>query len=263
MAQTTRKVAVFVANKVPTITVFFWLIKVLGTTVGETAADYLNDTLGLGLNNTSIVVGVALVGALVFQFRARKYVPTLYWLCVVLISIAGTLITDNLVDGHGVSLNVTTAGFSIALALSFLGWYRSEHTLSIHTILTPRREAWYWLTILCTFALGTSAGDLVSERMNLGYWKSGLMFLALIAAVAAARFFFKAGEVLTFWLAYILTRPLGASVGDYLLQKPKDGGLGLGTAVTTFSFLAVIIGLVTYLTVTQLDLESATDVAST
>ena len=245
------------ANKVPELTLYFWFIKVMGTTVGETAADYLNETLHFGLNKTSVVVGLALVAALVFQIRGKRYTPPLYWLCVVLISIAGTLMTDNLVDGHGVSLNVTTTGFAIALVLTFVGWYASERSLSIHTIVTRTREMWYWLTILFTFALGTSAGDLVSERINLGYWKSGLMFAGLIGLVAAAHFTFKMGEVLTFWVAYILTRPLGASLGDYLLQKPKDGGLGLGTAATTFSFLAVIVGLVAFLTITKRDVTSA------
>ncbi|MGI8754335.1 MAG: COG4705 family protein [Acidimicrobiales bacterium] len=252
-----RTAAATMLNKVPAVTIFFWFIKVMGTTVGETAADFLNDTMGLGLNNTSIVVGVALAAALVFQSRARQYTPAIYWLVVVLISIAGTLMTDNLVDGHGVSLNVTTAGFTIALALTFLGWYLSERSLSIHTIVTRRREAFYWLTILFTFALGTSAGDLVSEKLNLGYWKSGLMFVGLIALVAVAHFVFNMGEILAFWLAYILTRPLGASLGDYLLQKPKDGGLGLGTGITTFAFLAVIVGLVAYLTTSHTDLEVA------
>lgn len=246
-------------NKVPALTVYFWFIKVMGTTVGETAADYLNETLGLGLNNTSIVVGVALAVALVFQFRSRRYIPAIYWTCVVLISIAGTLMTDNLVDGHGVSGNVTTIGFSIALVATFVGWYLSERSLSIHTIVTSKREAWYWLTVLFTFALGTSAGDLISEKLNVGYWRSGLLFGACIAAVAIAYFVFHISEVLAFWLAYILTRPLGASLGDYLLQKPHDGGLGLGTGVTTFTFLAVIIGLVAYLSITKVDLVVAGD----
>ena len=256
-----RTVAATMLNKVPALTVFFWFIKVMGTTVGETAADFLNDTMGLGLNKTSIVVGAALAVALVFQFRARRYVPAIYWLCVVLISVAGTLMTDNLVDGHGVSLNVTTTGFTLALALTFGGWFLSERSLSIHTIVTTRREAWYWLTILFTFALGTSAGDLISEKLNLGYWKSGLMFAALIGLVAVAHFVFKMGEILAFWMAYILTRPLGASLGDYLLQKPKDGGLGLGTGPTTFAFLAVIVGLVAFLTVTRKDLMVADEAA--
>ncbi|MCU1356475.1 MAG: rane protein [Acidimicrobiales bacterium] len=257
IARDERTAAATMLNKVPALTIYFWFIKVMGTTVGETAADYLNDTRGLGLNNTSIVVGVALAIALAFQFRARRYVPALYWSVVVLISIAGTLMTDNLVDGHGVSLNVTTAGFTIALALTFVGWYMSERSLSIHTIVTTKREAWYWLTILFTFALGTSAGDLISEKLNLGYWKSGLMFAALIGLVAAARFAFKMGEILAFWMAYILTRPLGASLGDYLLQKPKDGGLGLGTGFTTFSFLAIIVTLVLYLSISRTDLMVA------
>lgn len=244
-------------NKVPAITAYFWIIKILGTTVGETAADYLNDTLGLGLNNTSIVVGLALVVALAFQFRARAYVPALYWLVVVLISVAGTLMTDNLVDGHGVSLNVTTIGFSIALAATFIGWYLSERTLSIHTIVTTKREAWYWLTVLFTFALGTSAGDLVSEKLDIGYWKTGMIFLALIGLVALAHFAFGLGEIVSFWAAYILTRPLGASLGDYLLQPHSAGGLGLGTGITTFTFLAVIVGAVIYLTISRADLQVA------
>ena len=240
-------------NKVPAITAYFWIIKILGTTVGETAADYLNDTLGLGLNKTSIVVGLALVVALVFQFKTRKYIPGVYWLVVVLISVAGTLMTDNLVDGHGVSLNVTTIGFSICLGLTFIGWYLSERTLSIHTIVTTKREAWYWLTVLFTFALGTSAGDLVSEKLDIGYWRTGLIFLGLIGLVALAHFVFGLGEILSFWLAYILTRPLGAALGDYLLQPHSAGGLGLGTGLTTFVFLAVIIAAVTYLSISRVD----------
>jgi uncharacterized membrane-anchored protein len=249
-----RAAIIAMTNKVPEVTIFFWVIKVLGTTVGETAADYLNDTLGFGLNKTSVVVGAALIAALVAQMRARRYVPALYWLVVVLISIAGTLMTDNLVDGHGVSLYVTTTGFSIALAATFMGWYLRERSLSIHSIVTRSREGWYWLTILFTFALGTSAGDLISEKFSIGYWRSGLLFAALIAAAAFMRYVLKMGEVLTFWMAYVLTRPLGASLGDYLLQKPKHGGLGLGTGVTTFAFLAVIIGLVVYLTVSKADI---------
>ncbi len=257
VARDERTAAATMLNKVPALTIYFWFIKIMGTTVGETAADYLNDTLGLGLNKTSIVVGVSLAGALVFQFRARRYIPGLYWLVVVLISIAGTLMTDNLVDGHGVSLNVTTSGFTIALVLTLIGWFLSERSLSIHTIVTTRREAWYWLTILFTFALGTSAGDLISEKLNLGYWKSGLMFASLIGLVAVAYFVFHISEILAFWMAYILSRPLGASLGDYLLQKPADGGLGLGTGATTFTFLAIIVGLVAYLSISKADLMVA------
>jgi uncharacterized membrane-anchored protein len=255
-----RAAKLAIACKVPEVTIFFWVIKVLGTTVGETAADYLNETRGLGLNKTSVVVGVALIVALVAQMRSRRYVPGLYWLCVVLISIAGTLMTDNLVDGHGVSQYTTTSMFAIALAATFFGWHRHQRSLSIHTVTTRSREAWYWLTILFTFALGTSAGDLISEKLNIGYIRSGLLFAALIAAVAFMRYVLKMGEVVTFWMAYVLTRPLGASLGDYLLQKPKDGGIGLGTGVTTFTFLGVIIALVTYLSITKADVTKPEDI---
>ena len=257
LARDRRIATATMLNKVPALTIFFWLIKVMGTTVGETAADYLNENLGFGLNKTSLVVGAALAVALAVQFKVRRYIPGVYWTVVVLISIAGTLLTDNLVDGHGVSLNITTIGFSICLALTFIGWYLSERSLSIHTIVTTRREAWYWLTVLFTFALGTSAGDLVSEKLDIGYWKTGLIFVGLIGLVALAHFVFGLGEIISFWMAYILTRPLGASLGDYLLQPHSAGGLGLGTGVTTFAFLAVIIGAVIYLTISRADLQVA------
>src|SRR6478609_5930969 len=165
-------------NKVPEITLYFWVIKVLCTTVGETAADFLNDNLGLGLTNTTYIMGALLLAALVAQFRLRRYVPSIYWLAVVLISIVGTLITDNLTDNLGISLVTTTIAFSIVLAVVFAIWWASERTLSIHTIFTLRREAFYWLAVLFTFALGTAAGDLAAERINLGYALSGVMFVA-------------------------------------------------------------------------------------
>ncbi len=240
-------------NKVPAVTLFFWIIKVLCTTVGETAADFLNEKLNLGLTGTSVVMGILLIVALFFQFRARTYVPAIYWLAVVLISIVGTLITDNLTDNIGVSLVTTTIFFAIALAVTFALWYRSERTLSIHSIYTSRREAWYWLAILFTFALGTAAGDLAAESLKLGYLNSALIFAGLIALVAIAHKFFGLGAVLAFWIAYILTRPLGASVGDYISQSPDDGGLGLGTVVTSAVFLLAILGTVIYLSVTRRD----------
>lgn len=251
-------------NKVPEVTIFFWIIKILCTTVGETAADFLNETLHFGLTGTSVVAGVLLVMALFFQFRGRKYVPTVYWLSVVLISVVGTLITDNLTDGMGISLVTTTLVFSALLALTFVAWYAVEKTLSVHSIHTTRREAFYWLTILFTFALGTAAGDLIAEKYGLGYLNAVVLFSALIAIVTVSHFavksFLAAGHrhqstnaVLAFWLAYILTRPLGASIGDYLSQAPADGGLGLGTTVTSFIFLGAILGLVIYLTLTKKD----------
>ncbi len=234
-------------NKVPEITLYFWIIKILCTTVGETAADLLNENLGLGLTTTSYVMAILLVLTLVFQFRASRYVPGLYWLAVVLISVVGTLFSDNLVDNLGVPLQTTTIGFAIVLAAVFAGWYASERTLSIHTIVTTRREAFYWLAILFTFALGTSAGDLAAEKLALGYSAAALIFGALIAIVTFAHFRFKLNAILAFWIAYILTRPLGASIGDYLAQPTEEGGLGLGTILTSLIFLSTILALVLYL----------------
>lgn len=240
-------------SKVPEITIFFWIIKVLCTTVGETAADFLNTNLNLGLTGTTIVMGVLLIIVLFFQFRSKKYVPGIYWLVVVLLSVFGTLITDNLTDNLGVSLVTTTIVFSIALAVVFAAWYASEKTLSIHSIYTTRREAFYWLAILFTFALGTAAGDLVAERFDLGYLVSAIIFAALIALDTIAHKGFKLNAVLAFWIAYILTRPLGASLGDYFSQLPDDGGLGLGTVGTSALFLIAIFITVTYLAVTKKD----------
>jgi uncharacterized membrane-anchored protein len=251
-------------NKVPEVTLFFWLIKVLCTTVGETFADNLNEKLKLGLTNTTYVMGALLVIALAVQFRARRYRPGVYWLAVVLISVVGTLITDNLTDNFGVSLVTTTVVFSVVLAAVFAGWYASEKTLSIHSIYTTRREAWYWLAILFTFALGTAAGDLTAEKMNVGYLNSALIFAGVIAVITAVHYALRArltasharhtsNAVLAFWLAYILTRPLGASIGDYLSQPTADGGLGLGTVITSVIFLSTILVLVVYLSVTHSD----------
>jgi uncharacterized membrane-anchored protein len=234
-------------NKVPEITLYFWVIKVLATTVGETAADFLNDKLGLGLTNTTVVMATLLIAALVFQFRSRRYVPSIYWLAVVLISVVGTLITDNLVDNLGVALVVSTTIFAIALAITFAAWYSSERTLSVHTIVTSKREAFYWATILFTFALGTASGDLLAEKLSVGYWQSAVIFGAVIAVVTVAHLRFRLNAIAAFWIAYILTRPLGASLGDYLSQKPADGGLGLGTVVTTALFLTTILVVVIYL----------------
>ena len=240
-------------SKVPEVTLFFWIIKVLATTVGETAADFLNTNLNLGLTNTTYIMGTCLAAVLVFQFRARKYVPGIYWLAVVLISIVGTLITDNLVDNLGVSLVACTSIFAAALAATFVGWYASEGTLSIHSIRTPKREAFYWLAILFTFALGTAAGDLVAEHLNLGYWKSAFLFAGIIGVIALAHLKFHLNAILSFWLAYILTRPLGASIGDYLSQPRANGGLGWGTVGTSAIFLATILGVVIYLAKTKKD----------
>jgi uncharacterized membrane-anchored protein len=241
-------------NKVPEITLFFWIIKIMCTTVGETAADYVNDTLGFGLVNTTYVAGALLAFLLVVQFVLRGYVPVVYWSTVVVISVFGTLITDNLTDGHGVPLTTTTPIFAVILAIVFAGWYAVERTLSIHTIYTTRREAFYWLAILFTFALGTAAGDLVAEQFSLGYGVSIAIWGGLIALITAAHYGLKMNAVLSFWLAYILTRPLGASIGDFMSQHDKQyGGLGLGTTGTSYIFLGCILVLVVFLSITKRD----------
>jgi uncharacterized membrane-anchored protein len=235
-------------NRVPQVTVDFWFIKLLAVTVGETAADYLAVNLGLGLPLTSVIMSGVLVLALVLQFAQKRYVPWAYWLAVVLISVVGTLLTDNLVDNFGVPLQVTTMACTVFLAAIFSVWYASERTLSIHTIVTTRREAFYWLAILFTFALGTAAGDLVAEKLGVGYLFTGVIFGAIIAAIAFAYYVLKVEAILSFWLAYILTRPLGASFGDLLSQPVEYGGLGLGTIITSLLFLAAIAILVIYMT---------------
>src|SRR3954469_9195573 len=245
-------------NKVPEVTLFFWVIKILCTTVGETAADYLNDNLGFGLSNTTYFTGALLAVILLVQFRLRRYVPVAYWAVVVVISVFGTLLTDNLSDNYNVPLTTTTPICAAILALVFTVWYAVERTLSIHSIVTLRREAFYWAAILFTFALGTAVGDLVDEKFGLGYWPTAVIVGLLIGAVAASHLAFGANAVLTFWMAYVLTRPLGASLGDGFAQAPTDGGLGLGTTWTSLLFLVTILVVVAYLAVSKRDQTVAT-----
>ena len=250
-------------NKVPEVTFYFWLIKIMCTTVGETAADYLNIDLGFGLSNTTYVTGALLVLLLAVQFRARRYIPYLYWSVVVVISVFGTLITDNMTDRYNVPLTTSTPIFAVLLAFVFAIWWRIEHTLSIHTIFTRRREGFYWLAILFTFALGTAAGDLVAEQLSLGYGISIAIFGAIIALITLAHFAFGVNAVLTFWLAYIMTRPLGASIGDFMSQNSREyGGLGLGTTGTSSIFLAGILALVAWLSITRRDATEVREAAS-
>jgi len=249
-------------NKVPKVTVEFWFIKLLAVTVGETAADYMNLDLGLGLSTTSWILSAILVAALVLQFRQKKYVPWTYWISVVLISVVGTLVTDNMVDNFGISLQTSTVFFSVALGATFAVWYGFERTLSIHTIYSSRREAFYWLAILFTFALGTAAGDLVAEGLGLGYLETGLIFGGIIAAIALGYYVAKLNPILSFWLAYILTRPLGASFGDFFSQPREYSGLGFGTVVTSYVFLAAIAVLIVYLTLTHRDEDEPGELVS-
>lgn len=239
-------------NKVPQVTLFFWVIKVLCTTVGETLADFLNVNLNFGLTGTSIVMGVLLLIALFFQLSAKKYVPGIYWVAVVFISVFGTLVTDILTDEMGVPLETSTIVFSVLLLITFGIWYAKEKTLSIHSIFTKRREVFYWFTILFTFALGTAAGDLMAESLGLGYLVTGIIVAAVIVVVGVARLF-KLNSVLSFWIIYIMTRPLGASIGDLLSQPIKFGGLGLGATATSVIFLAGILGIVLYFTFSKRD----------
>lgn len=244
-------------NKVPEVTLFFWIIKVLCTTVGETFADFLNVNLGFGLTGTSITMGILLALALFFQIKAKKYIPAIYWVTVVFISVFGTLVTDNLTDKMGIRLETSTIIFSILLLLTFVLWYLNEKTLSIHSIFTKRRELFYWLTILFTFALGTASGDLMAEGLGLGYLNTGVIVSIVIAIVIVAQKL-KLNPVLSFWIIYIMTRPLGASIGDFLSQPTKYGGLGLGATLTSVIFLTGILAIILYFTFTKRDVIANT-----
>ena len=232
-------------NKVPEVTLVFWIIKILSTTVGETCADFLAVQVGLGTATTGIAMAGFLVFAFVLQMRTRRCVPWICWLTVVLVSIVGTQITDFLTDKLEISLYASTAVFSVILAYIFLTWYTMERTLSIHSIVTTRRELFYWLAILFTFALGTAVGDLATEALGLGFQLGVVICAGLIALIYAA-YRMAGNPVLTFWLAYILTRPLGASLGDLLSQPREYGGIGIGTSYTSLIFLTVIVALVAW-----------------
>lgn len=244
-------------NRVPKVTPDFWIIKLLAVTMGETAADYLAVNMGLGLTTTSLLMSGVLAVALVLQFAQKRYVPRSYWLAVVLISVVGTLVTDNLVDTFGVRLITTTWVFALALAITFAVWFASERTLSIHAIFTTKRESFYWLAILFTFALGTAAGDLVSEQFGLGYLATGVLFGLIIGSLALGYASLGLDPILGFWLAYIFTRPLGASIGDFLSQPGEYGGMGLGTIITSALFLGTIVLVVIWQSLTRNGLEAA------
>jgi uncharacterized membrane-anchored protein len=240
---------------VPEVTIIFWIVKMMSTTVGETAADFLNVDLHFGLTGTSIVTGLLLAAALAIQLRARRYIPAYYWTAVLLISVFGTLITDTLTDKFDVPLAFSSGLFGLALLATFVAWYARERTLSIQAIDTARRETFYWIAILLTFALGTAAGDWVAESLGLGFAFSALFFGGLIAATAFARYALDVDRVACFWVAYVLTRPLGASCGDLLSQPIAEGGFGLGATGTSLLFLVLIAGLIAYLSVVQKQLR--------
>jgi uncharacterized membrane-anchored protein len=231
-------------NKVPEVTLSFWVIKIMSTTVGETGADFLAADAGFGQGVTCAVMVTLLALALSIQLRTRRYTPWTYWLTVVLVSVVGTQITDLLTDGLGVSLYISTFAFAVTLAAIFAIWFWVERSLSIHEISTKRRELFYWSAILCTFALGTAAGDLTTEALGLGFTWGALSFGLLIAITYAASRI-GGNAVLTFWIGYILTRPFGAALGDMLTQAKTYGGLGMGAIWTSALFLTVIAILVT------------------
>lgn len=239
-------------SKVPEITVWFWIIKILCTTVGESFADWINLTLGVGLDLTALLFTGVLIVVLGWQLLLRRYVPFVYWLTVVVVSVTGTLYTDILTDDLGVPLALSTAVFAVMLAAIFAIWWRSERTLSIHSITTTPREVFYWLAVLVTFALGTATGDGILELTG---WNPGVSVLLPAALIIAVTVGWRLGAnpVLAFWLAYILTRPLGANLGDWLGFPPEQGGLGLGVGLTSIIFLAAILAVVIYLTITRAD----------
>lgn len=239
-------------NKVPEVTIWFWVIKILCTTVGESFADWISVDLGVGLVNTSLIFTVVLATILGWQIRLPRYHPTAYWLTVVVLSVTGTLYTDILTDQYHVPLAITTPIFAAVLAAVFGIWYLREHTLSIHSIVTVPREAFYWLAILVTFALGTAAGDWTLELTG---WTPGVSVLlpTLLIAAIVVGWRYGANPVLAFWLAYVLTRPLGANLGDWLATPKADGGLNLGTAMTSVIFLTAILATVVYLIVRRPD----------
>ncbi|MFJ2634017.1 hypothetical protein ACIO6U_19025 [Streptomyces sp. NPDC087422] len=241
-------------SKVPEVTAWFWLTKVLTTGMGETTSDFLARALG------PVVAGglglIGLVALLVAQFRAPRHSPWIYWSAIVMVSVFGTMAADVVHVVAGVPYAVSTVAFSLILAAVLTAWYASEGTLSIHSVRTPRREAFYWATVLTTFALGTAAGDLTAGSLHLGYFSSGVVFAVLIAVPALAGRFLGLNVVAAFWWAYILTRPLGASFADWMGVPLHRGGLGWGTGPVSLVLTVLIAALVGFLAVSHRDLPA-------
>lgn len=238
-------------SKVPEVTASFWIVKILTTGMGETTSDYLAHRL-----NPIVAValaGIVLAASLVLQFGVRRHVAWIYWTAIVMVSVFGTMAADVVHVALGVPYVISTAFFVIALAVVFAIWYASEKTLSIHSIVTVRRELFYWATVMTTFALGTATGDLTAVTLHLGYLASGVMFAVLIAIPALAYRWLRMNAILAFWFAYILTRPLGASFADWMGVSHARGGLALGTGPVSLVLAVVIFGFVAYLTVSGKD----------
>ncbi len=238
-------------RKVPEITIYFWIIKLLTTGMGEVSSDYLVHRLDPPI--AVAIGGIGLAVALILQFMARKYVPWIYWIAVAMVAVFGTMAADVLHVGLGIPYLISTIFFSISLTIVFIIWYMTENTLSIHSINTKKRELFYWATVMATFALGTAAGDMTATTMGLGYFSSGILFTILIALPAIAYKFFSFNEVFTFWLAYILTRPLGASFADWVGRPVALRGLGVGTGTVSLILVFLIMGFVGYLTIKHKD----------
>lgn len=242
-------------NKVPEVTALFWVIKMMATTVGAAAADALNLGWQFGLGGTTAVMGALFAAALTGQLRTHRYLPWLYWITALLASVFGTLVVDLLIARAGLPTGASTVVLSVALLATLVLWRRREGTLALDAVDTPVRERLYWLAVLLAFALGTACGDWLIESLRLGYAQSALGFGVLVAVAAMARFGFGAGAAPTFWWAFVLTRPLGAACRDLLAQPEANGGLGLSTGAVNALFLAVVVGLVAYLSA----LEHAAD----
>ena len=259
-----RRVDLDLARKVPAVTILFWVVKVLTTAVGESASDYLVHVI-----DPVIAVGIGGLGfavALALQFRARRYNAWTYWFAVAMVAVFGTMAADVLHIVIGVPYLYSTVFFAISLGIIFVLWHAVEKTLSIHSIDTWRRELFYWATVVTTFALGTAAGDMTAVTLHLGYLDSGVLFASLIALVTAAHYAAKGlldlehwqqsrNAVLAFWLAYVITRPLGASFADWTGKAPGFGGLGWGDGTVTLGLSVLIIGFVWFLAATRIDVE--------
>jgi uncharacterized membrane-anchored protein len=243
------------ALRVPEITAYFWAIKALSTAMGESTSDYLVHAMD---PKVAVVLGfIGFVAALALQFWMRRYNAWTYWLAVVGVGVFGTMAADVLHVGFGVPYIVSTVIYAIALVAVFAGWYRTERTLSIHSVDTPRREMFYWGAVVATFAMGTALGDLTAMTFGLGYFASGLLFAAVIAVPAVGYFRFGWNPVLSFWLAYVATRPLGASFADWLGKPQSVGGLGLGDGPVAIALTVAIFCLVAFLAITRRDVQGA------
>jgi uncharacterized membrane-anchored protein len=246
-----------VMNRVAGLTVFFWIVKILSTTVGETAADFVAVNMHVGLMGTTLLMGVVTLAAIIWNFKVQNYFAPAYWFLIVMMSIEGTLITDILVDVFGITLITLDIIFTAIMVIGFYLWHKTEGTLSIHRITNNSREVYYWLIVLTTFALGTGVGDTVSEHLSFGYMNS-LMLFGGIFIVAGGLYYAKIlGGITAFWIAFIVTRPIGASLGDLFIQAPKDGGMGISAGTINIVFFTIIIFVVTYLTISKIDIVTS------